>query len=407
MFVRDAPGLMGLRITAGNRYAEYYNYLDNNISFDMHLPVGDSILVFEDSLQRVRIKLVSATPTTSFGNPDSLLNFTFIHTDLTDNVLTTPLHGSAVSFSKLYGMMNGYAMDSFPYVLTPVTLLGVRGPNVGFHGLSRADVYDFQAGDWYETHSYAAGGPPHNNYHRYTMLSRTDFTDRVEYNIREDHQTLSTMGPPPYVYVYSTDTNVHVRYKTQWLDETMPWGLKTERYYVSNTILDCNITAYSYEASINECYAECPGTPCIGSGDCFMTSKYDFRYTAQAGNIRQSNESIPSPWISGYEELIYLNANGIECGLATLGVQQPVLLNHSVNIYPNPAQDNITIETGDLSPFLVSITITDLAGKTILSPAVSGSSKINIGISALPAGTYWIRLQTTQGPVTKKLVVIH
>jgi hypothetical protein len=72
-----------------------------------------------------------------------------------------------------------------------------------------------------------------------------------------------------------------------------------------------------------------------------------------------------------------------------IGEQEPGLL--SARIYPNPARDAITIETPEGQTCHVEIT--DVTGRVILSrPDLS--AKAVVDISTLPAGVYYVKLQS-------------
>ncbi len=90
--------------------------------------------------------------------------------------------------------------------------------------------------------------------------------------------------------------------------------------------------------------------------------------------------------------LIRFNVSG---GTATEEVQD-----ESVKIFPNPVNDYFSIESEAL---IEQYHIFDLSGKCLYSATVnSHNAQIN---SVIPKGTYLLKLQTTKGLVTKKLVV--
>ena len=68
-----------------------------------------------------------------------------------------------------------------------------------------------------------------------------------------------------------------------------------------------------------------------------------------------------------------------------------------LRIYPNPASDQLYVEGSDIQ----SLSLCDLLGKTICT--LSGSQN-SINISTLPSGVYWLRVTTSSGIVTKKIV---
>jgi hypothetical protein len=91
---------------------------------------------------------------------------------------------------------------------------------------------------------------------------------------------------------------------------------------------------------------------------------------------------------------------------ATVGI--PDILANSISIYPNPTQNELRIDGGDLQ--INHVEICDLAGRVVgagLAPAQSGQpqgSPLQIDISHLPAGIYLIKIHTDKGIVTRKAV---
>lgn len=69
----------------------------------------------------------------------------------------------------------------------------------------------------------------------------------------------------------------------------------------------------------------------------------------------------------------------------------------TVSIYPNPASDAITLETDVIGS---AITITDLAGRTVLQATATGT-KTTLDISGLSAGTYVVRIGERVGKIWK------
>ena len=74
--------------------------------------------------------------------------------------------------------------------------------------------------------------------------------------------------------------------------------------------------------------------------------------------------------------------------------------NFDILIYPNPTQDKLTIESGDLQ--INRVEICDLAGRAVFGQPQG--SPLQINVSALPAGIYLIKIHTEKGIVTRKVV---
>ncbi|MBN4072436.1 T9SS type A sorting domain-containing protein [Crocinitomix catalasitica] len=73
-------------------------------------------------------------------------------------------------------------------------------------------------------------------------------------------------------------------------------------------------------------------------------------------------------------------------------------------LYPNPAEDFVTIRSGmDLNG--TEIAIYDLTGSLVYSKLIGWTNSVNIDLSDFCAGTYLVRLSSSQGVRTEKLIV--
>jgi hypothetical protein len=86
-----------------------------------------------------------------------------------------------------------------------------------------------------------------------------------------------------------------------------------------------------------------------------------------------------------------VDSTGIESRLA-----------NSVTLYPNPANEYVEIRVdGDMN--VTAMEVYDVYGKLVCVPnATSPQTRINV--SGLPAGTYFVRVTTEEGSVTKTFV---
>jgi hypothetical protein len=81
-----------------------------------------------------------------------------------------------------------------------------------------------------------------------------------------------------------------------------------------------------------------------------------------------------------------------------------VIAKNGIKIYPNPVQDQLTVEfsAGGNYSFLV----TDIVGKAVYNEAVSASGKTQIPMSQYPAGVYLIQVMDSKGTVLLKDKII-
>ena len=89
----------------------------------------------------------------------------------------------------------------------------------------------------------------------------------------------------------------------------------------------------------------------------------------------------------------------------TIGIQNTTLTAWS--LYPNPSKGNLTLTADAVQAEEVSISLTDVTGRTVLTAnysLASGTNTRNIDISTLPAGYYQLSL-TAQGTKSSKGVI--
>jgi len=75
--------------------------------------------------------------------------------------------------------------------------------------------------------------------------------------------------------------------------------------------------------------------------------------------------------------------------------------NTEISIYPNPAKDYIQINTDNLN--IETCEILDINGKTIKHQTIN-ASKFKIEIADLPKGIYFLKFNTNNGIITKRIV---
>jgi hypothetical protein len=75
---------------------------------------------------------------------------------------------------------------------------------------------------------------------------------------------------------------------------------------------------------------------------------------------------------------------------------------NQLNIYPNPAQNNFTIETSSAEK--QNVLVYDINGKQVLAQTINGNT--NIDISNFNAGVYNVSITNNIGITNKRLVIV-
>jgi PKD repeat protein len=79
----------------------------------------------------------------------------------------------------------------------------------------------------------------------------------------------------------------------------------------------------------------------------------------------------------------------------------------SVQLYPNPARDRVTLNFGAVSPKEVSIGISDALGKSVraYNSIRPGSNSVEVDVSGLNAGIYYMRIVFDHQTIIKKIAI--
>jgi hypothetical protein len=99
----------------------------------------------------------------------------------------------------------------------------------------------------------------------------------------------------------------------------------------------------------------------------------------------------------------YLSYRPISEMTAKAAVQEVSLLSDSLMIYPNPASGLITILAGGTNILGVSV-LNVLGSETGAGFRGPGSGKVDLDLSKLPSGTYFLQIETAKGTVMRKVV---
>lgn len=71
-------------------------------------------------------------------------------------------------------------------------------------------------------------------------------------------------------------------------------------------------------------------------------------------------------------------------------------------LFPNPVLNSLRLETKDLN--VKNIFVTDLSGRTLISKAVNFNSTMELDITTLPSGMYFLKLDTDKGIAASKFI---
>lgn len=179
--------------------------------------------------------------------------------------------------------------------------------------------------------------------------------------------TLVQTATPHYWDAYPTYSAHAASASWNWGDGTA----FTSGFYPSHV--------YAQEGRYNICVTV------TDSNGCFST------YCQNDSVYRYSNNSTLS-------NLVYINVINPNQTTAVKNISAK----SEINIYPNPAQNNFTIETNVTEK--QNLYIFDINGKQVLAQTING--KVTIDASNLNAGVYSISITSNEDVVNKKLIIV-
>ncbi|TDE16443.1 DUF1501 domain-containing protein [Dyadobacter psychrotolerans] len=129
-------------------------------------------------------------------------------------------------------------------------------------------------------------------------------------------------------------------------------------------------------------------------------------------DFRQVYSSILTDWLGAPEEtvksIMFDKAfTNLPIFRDTITATEPLAAN-MVNLYPNPAQGEVILESEIMMQGRDKVTLSDITGRTSpLQMTYLSGSKILINTSHLPAGKYFIRMENDKHSVVKPLVILR
>jgi len=141
------------------------------------------------------------------------------------------------------------------------------------------------------------------------------------------------------------------------------------------------------------------------------------RTGVQTGSLPDTAEfTLPSNLPTGGYSLV-VTANGIASDTVHfdyikcfVGIDEAQATISSVNIYPNPAADEVTIEYNSTVNGIYKIKITDVLGRMVSEEsdaAVNGVNTHTLALSSISSGLYFITIQQAENNMISKKIIIQ
>jgi hypothetical protein len=398
----DQPIWSGTLFRTDNTGTYQFGNVDGDtLVFDLGAQDGDSSVFFEDDVQRFTFVKSGPDTLTFLGYTDSVYTYVIQHTDLNGLPITSALHGEPIFVGKTLGLVRFFRVDSFPYVIQPLELIGNLDPPLGMYRITTAMIEDHQPGDVLQFSTYQGNVLPTGQpftYRKTTFLSRTDTPDSVIYDIAWENFNLITN---------TLNNGVGIaRYSKNEVQAQLPFEKFNGSYnflarYVPES---CYPTWYLFSENT-------PGlTPCE-ENNCWIAADTQGPPPASNSTLQLglgiTSYFMQPPFFSGQyyfsrRDLVYYVKNGVECGIERhVGVEEHSV-DPSVSIQPNPTNDRIRITSATQ---MAVIEVLNLQGKVVVRMEPR-SNEADISFDALGTGVYTARILLMNGnKVNRKLIV--
>jgi hypothetical protein len=120
---------------------------------------------------------------------------------------------------------------------------------------------------------------------------------------------------------------------------------------------------------------------------------YFYQVTAVYGSETDACESAPGKaLVDPTEDFVYVLVTDINSNESML-----------TRMYPNPANDNITIESSKMNRIVVMNTI----GQVVYEAQTNGVNKVTLNTISFEAGVYVVRIETDGGTATKRFTIVR
>ena len=138
-------------------------------------------------------------------------------------------------------------------------------------------------------------------------------------------------------------------------------------------------------------------TKVSAKGNSSIEVKYNcYDYTPLAGRNFYRLITMDMDGLKSFSEIVLINMNITVDSKASL------------DIYPNPAKDVVTVNLNNLSIYNNSVSVTDLNGATVIRKEAQNGSAIKLNVSQLQPGVYMVKVVGTDGTVTQgKIMVVN
>lgn len=333
---------------------------------------------------------------------DSIYVFRMDLRDSIGNVIKDRIGGTEVWISKNYGIVKGinfydmsYSKKYLKVIYRNVKLAGNTRLG-GVLPMTYGELYDYEVGDEYHFRLHRDNvNPNHNATLKYLIYKKEITGKSIKYYRRVSFRFDSQDGS--YHESFDTLGVFEVKDINEYVHGFLPGCLQSEKE-INNYVYCKSQQGWMQAFKIYNGFS-------VYSDSC--SERFVFEYWQE----RQWNGGIGITYYSGYQREGYgqISVLYYKKGNKTWGSPLSVNSNldkmdNSISFYPNPAKDEITIE----SPNSETLTLLNLQGKILAKFKLDNSENAHkVQLPYLESGSYIILVQSEDKVITKKLQIVN
>ena len=180
-------------------------------------------------------------------------------------------------------------------------------------------------------------------------------------------------------------------------------------YYVIVSVAGCSDTSQTISIAVHPI----PPTPVITeiNDTLFSSASYGNNWYDDNGIIPGLNEAFYAPLYQGHYYVIVTDSNGCISDSSNViafgygpGIEE-IKNNRTISIYPNPNNGSFTVKSGLKEPAL--FILSDQRGRILLNKNIKANGSFRFINNNLKAGIYFVKLISSKGVESKKLLIFN
>lgn len=334
------------------------------------------------------------------------------------NNIPNIMNGKEIKISENYGFVQTLGFKNFPDDTSTFLLSGLSNPQAGDINLIADSIFNFNVNDEFHYHNHWQFQLQVQDVHyeirkilskSFSVNNDTIFylTDRCwrHENYNNGNLTISSAHDTVlYSFIFSELSFLN-KFSFQLKDTSVAGFLSYDNGYL-NFYTDTSYVSrlkkvthnYYYYDNFQQCF-----TPVIGFG-VFP----DIIYAPGIGEVYVSDESCVGFFFSCYDSLVYYKKGNEEWGnplscSALLSADEISTTSSQIKVFPNPTNGDKIIVTGIFQK--PSIELIDVFGKILKAKYFSSGNKIELDLSNLAKGLYFLKIVEGDKIFTTKIIV--